>query len=430
MRRWLLVSGVLLFMGALGLAEGASEEWKTFRVGDLCLRSPSDWYDMTPLVRLLVLPELFSEEGIEGVAVPVAIMRVPSSVEEEPAFLMVLLVEAGEFSQILASVGSESPRIAHMEGLVAGEPGVYEQYEIEEPAGFAWFAYTLQPRADGRHVVLLALRPWETAVPEAVIQEMLFSVGPCPPAPAEPCTFCEEKLALLEQRLEELQVSYEVELKALREKVVELEKTMEALQEVRELRIGVVDAEALFTRVFLPQVAAERSALQAKAQAIQDLQSQYAQGQIKQDLYQLQYAKLQAEYLQAQVQVNMSMLEKMMASPGFTALRGDLQKLRDQTKPLVDQVEALVKEAQVAILNVATFFNQLQELQGAFQQVDKLLTQFAAMKILEVSQQVAQEKGYDLVLRTKDVVMFCRKPMVTDLSSEVETRLWLVFPGK
>ncbi|MCX7844062.1 MAG: OmpH family outer membrane protein [Candidatus Bipolaricaulota bacterium] len=196
------------------------------------------------------------------------------------------------------------------------------------------------------------------------------------------------------------------------------------------LKVGVVDAENLFTTVFLPQVAAERSALQAKAQAIQDLQARYAQGQIKADAYQQQYARLQAEYLQGQVRVNMAMLDKMIASPGFANLRADLQVLRDQAKPLADQVDALVKQAQVTILNVTDFLAQVQQLQAAFQQVDQLLTQVAAVKILEISQQVAMELGYDIVLRTKDVVMYQRAPAVANLTPEVEKRLWNLFPAK
>ncbi len=196
------------------------------------------------------------------------------------------------------------------------------------------------------------------------------------------------------------------------------------------LKIGVVDAETLFANVFLPQVATERSALQAKVQAIQDLQTKYALGQIKPDAYQHQYAKLQAESLQAQVRVNMSMLDKMIASPGFANLRADLQNLRDQAKPLADQVEGLVKQAQVTILNYTDFFNQLQQLQTAFQQVDQLLTQVAAVKILEISQQVAQELGYDMVLRTKDVVMYQRAPAITNLTPDVEGRLFALFPTR
>lgn len=220
---------------------------------------------------------------------------------------------------------------------------------------------------------------------------------------------------------------------ALQTRVQELAGKVAALPATSggtSLKIGVVDAETLFTRVFLPQVAAERSALQAKAQAIQDLRTKYAQGQIKQDAYQREHAKLQAEYLQAQVQVNMSMLAKMIGSPGFANLRADLQNLQDQAKPLADQVAELVKQAQVTILDYTTFFSQLQQLQAAFQQVDQLLTQVAAVKILEISQQLAQELGYDIVLRTKDVVMYQRAGAITDLTPEVEKRLWNLFPAK
>lgn len=219
------------------------------------------------------------------------------------------------------------------------------------------------------------------------------------------------------------------DLGALQTRVQNVESKVANLP-ASSLKIGLVDAETLFTRVFLPQVAAERNELQAKTQAIQDLQTKYAQGQIKQDAYQQQYAKLQAEHLQAQTEVNMAMLNKMIASPGFVDLRADLQNLRDQAKPLVDQVEGLVKQAQVTILDFATFFNQLQQLQAAFQQVDQLLTQVAAVKILQLSQQVAQELDYDVVLRTKDVVMYWRSPSLTDLTPEVEKRLLNLFPAK
>jgi len=99
-----------------------------------------------------------------------------------------------------------------------------------------------------------------------------------------------------------------------------------------------------------------------------------------------------------------------------------------QARPLETEVQAVVKEAQVTILDLAGFAERLQQLQAAFQQLDQLLTQVAAVKILEISQQVAKEKGYDIVLRTKDVVMFRRESTVIDLSSDVEGRLWAVFP--
>ncbi|MEN3011176.1 MAG: hypothetical protein ABDI20_09530, partial [Candidatus Bipolaricaulaceae bacterium] len=172
------------------------------------------------------------------------------------------------------------------------------------------------------------------------------------------------------------------------------------------LRLGVVDAETLFLRVFLPQVAPERRALQAKAQALQELQARYAQGQISSPFYQQEYARLQAEYVQALAQVNLTMCAKMLASPGFADLRAELQALQDQALTWAEEAEALVRQARGTVLNYAEFFGQIQQVQAAFQQVDQLLTQAAAAKILRVAQEVAREQGFHLVLRTKDVVLY------------------------
>lgn len=196
------------------------------------------------------------------------------------------------------------------------------------------------------------------------------------------------------------------------------------------LRIGIVDAETLFTRVFLPQVQAERAAMEAKARDIQALQADYQAGKIKLDAYQQRYLRLQAEYIQAAVTVNLTMLDKMIASPGFLNLRADLENVRTQARPISDEVGKAVREAQVTILDPQGFSERLTQLQAAFQQLDQLLTQVAAVKILEISQQIAREKGYDLVLRTKDVVMFRRESTVVDLSSDVEGRLWGLFPAR
>lgn len=196
------------------------------------------------------------------------------------------------------------------------------------------------------------------------------------------------------------------------------------------LRIGIVDAETLFTRVFLPQVQAERAAMEGKARDIQALQADYAAGKIRLDAYQQRYLRLQAELIQASLKVNLTMLDKMIASPGFLNLRADLESVRTQARPISDEVEKVVREAQVTILDPQGFAERLQQLQAAFQQLDQLLTQVAAIKIVEISQQIAKEKGFDLVLRTKDVVMFRRESTIVDLSTDVEGRLWALFPTR
>ncbi len=241
-----------------------------------------------------------------------------------------------------------------------------------------------------------------------------------PPAPAEEADLQRQ----MEVRLDELAAR----VVALEERVQDLEKKLAELAAPPALRIAVVDAEALFTRVFLPQVQMERAAMEAKARDIQTLQDDYAAGRIRLGQYQQRYLRLQAELIQASLRVNLAMLDKMIASPGFLNLKADLEGLRVQATPLETEVQAVVREAQVTIRDLAGFEERLQRLEAAFQQLDQLLTQIAAAKILEITQQVAREQGYDIVLRTKDVVMFRREATVSDLSPEVEVRLWALFP--
>jgi chromosome segregation ATPase len=209
-----------------------------------------------------------------------------------------------------------------------------------------------------------------------------------------------------------------------------LQKKVDNLAQSPGLKVGYVDAENLFIRVFLTQVESERQAMAKKQQEIRELQAKYLQGQLTQDQYQQEAAKLQVELLQTQLNVDLSMLDKMIASPGFTNFRADLERIREQARPIEDEVQNLIQNAQVGIVDMEGFLAQYQQLQSAFQQLDQLLTQAAAAKIVEIAQQVAKEKGFDLLLRKKDVLIYRNEDTIIDISGDVETRLWNLFPPK
>ncbi|HDI11864.1 MAG TPA: hypothetical protein ENF77_06090 [Candidatus Acetothermia bacterium] len=225
--------------------------------------------------------------------------------------------------------------------------------------------------------------------------------------------------------------SLEDKLSALESKVSELEKTASQAPAAKgpSLKIAYVDADGLFLKVFIPQVQAERSVMEEKKRALAELEAKRAQKQISDADYKRQYYQLQAELLQAQYNVDLSMLNKMIASPGFVDLRSDLQRLREQASPALDEVKKLVDEAKVGVVDEQSFMARFNALQNAFQQLDQLLTQVAAQKIVEVTQAVAQEKGYDLVLRRKDVLVYRNAETVDDISPVVEQRLWKLFPA-
>ena len=215
----------------------------------------------------------------------------------------------------------------------------------------------------------------------------------------------------------------ETRLDDVESKISSLEDQLASLPQGPGLKVAYVDAESLFVKVFLPQVEAERQAMAQKQGEIQNLQARYLQGELTQDQYQQQVAKLQVELLQAQLNVDLTMLDKMIASPGFVNFRGDLERIREQARSLVDEVKDLLQTAQLGIVDMEV----LLALESSFKQLDQLLTQAAAAKIVEIAQQVAKEKGFDLVLRKKDVLIYRNEETVTDISGDVEGRLWGLF---
>ena len=219
----------------------------------------------------------------------------------------------------------------------------------------------------------------------------------------------------------------EPRLDTVESSISSLEDQLVSVPQGPGFRVAYVDAENLFFKVFLPQVEAQRQAMSQKQGEIQNLQGRYLEGELTQDQYQQQVAKLQVELLQAQLNVDLTMLDKMIASPGFVNFRSDLERIREQARPLADEVKNLLQTAQLGIVDMEGFLAQYGQLESAFKQLDQLLTQAAAAKIVEIAQQVAKEKGFDLVFRKKDVLIYRNEEAVTDISGDVEGRLWGLF---
>ncbi|MFO8034796.1 MAG: hypothetical protein R6U88_06580 [Candidatus Bipolaricaulota bacterium] len=215
------------------------------------------------------------------------------------------------------------------------------------------------------------------------------------------------------------------EVSALESRIDELE----AMEVAAGPRVSFVDAEGLFMDVFIPQVAAERELREEKQQELLVLRQRYGEGELAEGEYQEQYLITQTEVLQAELQVNLSMLDKMLASDGFEGMRGQLQEIKRQAEPLDAEMERLLEQARAGVLDPEGYMSQLQAVNSATQQIDQILTQAAAQKIVEVSQQVARDEGYDLALRKKEVVVYWDEDTVADISGEVRPLLEELFAG-
>ena len=188
------------------------------------------------------------------------------------------------------------------------------------------------------------------------------------------------------------------------------------------LKIAYVDAEGSFT-VFTDAVKELRQKATDKQAEIVALQQQFAQGKVTQAEYQTRTNQLQVDLLQAQFAIDMGMIDKMISAPGFADLKADLQKLRDEAQPVVEEMKNLVSTVRVGILDVAEFQNRYNQVKAAFSQLDQLLTQAATVKIVQASEKVAVKNGFDLVLRSKNVIVYRNASRLTDITDLVRREL-------
>lgn len=209
-------------------------------------------------------------------------------------------------------------------------------------------------------------------------------------------------------------------------RTADLEEQLEALQGQqgvgRGLKVAYLDAEEAFT-VFLEVTADMRQRAADKIKEISDLQNEYAASTISRDDYQQRSNELQAELLDTQLTIDITALDRMIASEDFADIRPTLEEWRETAQLLANEVNNLVSMAKMGVVDPAEYDSRFATAQSAFQQFDQGLTQAATLKIVQVAQQIAVEEGFDMVLRVKNVLVY-RNPMtLIDITDEVKSAI-------
>ena len=192
------------------------------------------------------------------------------------------------------------------------------------------------------------------------------------------------------------------------------------------LRIGYVNAETAFN-VFVGQVAEEREVVTAKTQEVLAAQQAYAAGTLSKTEYEQKSMLLQGEGLQASLNVNLAIIDLMLANSGFSDIHATLQKLRTQAEPLETEMTKLVETAQVGVVDSTQYANRYSQLKSAISELESLVSQAASAKIVQVTQTVAAEEGIDLVINSKNVVVYRNTAKIVDLTTTVSTKLETLF---
>jgi len=188
------------------------------------------------------------------------------------------------------------------------------------------------------------------------------------------------------------------------------------------LKVAYLNAEDAFS-VFTDAVSDLRQRAIDKQGEIVKLQQQYMASTISKDDFDSQNNQLQVELLQAQLNIDLGTIDKMIASSGFSDMRSDLQLLKDEAQPVVDEMKNLVSTVRVGVIDTTEFQNRYTQVKNAFTQLDQLLTQAATAKIVQAANEVAVEQGYDLVLRTKNVIVYRNTAKLTDMTDLVKHKL-------
>jgi len=184
-------------------------------------------------------------------------------------------------------------------------------------------------------------------------------------------------------------------------------------------RVAYLDVEEAFS-VFIDATAGQRERASEKLQEIADLQSERQASTISKDEYQQRANELQAELLDAQLTIDMSALDGMIASDDFADLRSKLEEWREIAQLLANEVKNLVSIAKMGVVDPTEFQSHYETAQNAFTQFDQGLTQAATLKIVQVAQRIAIEKGYDMVVRVKNVLVYRDPNSLDDITGDVK----------
>ncbi len=191
------------------------------------------------------------------------------------------------------------------------------------------------------------------------------------------------------------------------------------VQSARPLKIAYLNAVDAFN-VFTDAVKDLRQKALDKQKEILTLQQDFLASKISKEDYQTKYQQLQVELLQAQLNIDIGVINKMISAPGFSDMQSDLERLKDQTQPIVNEMNKLVQTVQTGVVDPQEFQSRYTEVKNAFAQLDQLLTQAATSKIVEAANKVAVDNGYDLVLRAKNVIIYRNTAKLTDITDPVK----------
>jgi Skp family chaperone for outer membrane proteins len=227
-------------------------------------------------------------------------------------------------------------------------------------------------------------------------------------------------LALIGQLtfLSEREISAE-KLRELRTRVAKLESSAATKSPIL---VALLDADDAFT-VFYSRVKDLRQRVANKRREIFNLYREHTTEEIAKEEYEIYSQQLRSELLEARLDIVMEVVEAMLDSSNLSDIHPDLERLRAEAQPVVNEVRELVKDSLMGKIEQQEYEFRSKALEDAVTQVDRLTTQAAACTIEQIAVQLAAANGYDLVLQAANAVFYRNTLKLVDITDRVKLKL-------
>lgn len=205
-----------------------------------------------------------------------------------------------------------------------------------------------------------------------------------------------------------------VTIKGLREQI----KTLET-SSVRAAYVNVDEAGAVLTAT-VQDLQQKRD---EKQKEIAQLRQEYLASAISKEEFETRGTELETEEAQAQLNIYVSLIDKMLASDHFADIRTNLQQLREQIQPVINETKNLVATVRVGVIAPQEFTTRLNDVKTALVQIDQAVKQALAFEIVQAVREVAQDEGYELVLKANEVIAYADKTKIANITEKVKSKL-------
>ena len=210
-----------------------------------------------------------------------------------------------------------------------------------------------------------------------------------------------------------------------------MDRVVEDLAEISDIhtagvRFAYVNAEEVFGTITAAVSYQRQRAIEVQNRIVK-LKQEYQTGNVTVSEYRDREFRLQIELLMRQIEIDIAAVDMMLESELFSHLHSDLKRLKEESQLLIDSSTDLYAMAKASAEEeqLRETYSRVYEI---FEEFDELLTQAATNVIAKLAEAIALECGYDIVLRTKDVIVYKNMDKLVDITEAAKVRLAELMP--